>query len=81
MQSGAVSSYGSHMGSSAAVWSMRLHRRLESESDLEILMAPLCVILSLGVWNSISGPGRAGGALGLVLDFVLRNRMKTCSAR
>ena len=31
------------------------------ESDQEILMVPRCVILSLGVWSSISGPGPAVG--------------------
>ncbi len=33
-------------------------RRLGGESDREILMGPACVILSLGVWSSISGLGR-----------------------
>ena len=38
-------------------------------------MVPVCVILSPGVWSSISAPGWVGLALtfGLVLDLVLRN--------
>ena len=39
------------------------NRRLGCESDREILMAPACVILSLGLWNLNSAPvlGRALG--------------------
>ena len=43
-------------------------RRLVGESDWEIIMAPVCVILSLGLWSSISGPlesGVPGRALGV----------------
>ena len=41
----------------------------------EISMAPACVILSLGLWSSISAPlGRGSWVMptlgGLVLDFV-----------
>ena len=39
-----------------------IYRRLGGESDREISMVPVCVILSLGFWSSISAPG-----LGLTL--------------
>ena len=42
-----------------------IYRRLGGESDREISMVPVCVILSLGFWSSISGPGL--GRLGLTL--------------
>ena len=41
------------------------YRRLGGESDREISMAPACVILSLGLWSSISPPG--SGVLGRAL--------------
>jgi hypothetical protein len=37
------------------------HRRLGGESDREISMVPVCVILSLGFWSSISPPGLGVG--------------------
>ena len=44
-------------------------RRLGCESDREISMAPACVILSLGLWSLISGPGLGRVPLGLVFDL------------
>ena len=34
----------------------RPDRRLGGESDREILMVPMCVIMSLGLWSRISAP-------------------------
>ena len=64
-------------------WWEILCRRLGSESDQEILMVPVCVILSLGVWTSISPPGPPPplAAHGSVLAFVSRNQMKSSSVR
>ena len=40
---------------------MDIHGGWGVESDREISLAPVCVILSLGLWSWISGPGLARG--------------------
>ena len=57
--------------------------QIGAKSDEEITMVPVCVILSLGLWTLTNGPGRAPvtthtRAFGLVVDFVLCNRLKCC---
>ena len=60
---------------------MRNGPEVGDESGRETWMDPVCVILSLGVWNSLSGPGPWSGVpLEVGVDFVLRNRLKSCSA-
>ncbi len=58
--------YGYVMGYAMDIWmeyamSMSMDRRLGGESDREISMVPVCVILSLGFWSSISPPGLGVG--------------------
>ena len=60
---------------------MDLNRRLVGESDREILMGPACVILSLGVWSSISAAGRGGAHPWGWCLTLLRNVLKSGSVR
>ena len=62
-----------------------LDRRLGVYSDREISKAPACVILSLGLWSSISPPGLGlglglGRALGGWCLTFWGNESKSCSA-
>ena len=49
------------VGSEQLMAYIMAYRRLGGESDREISMVPVCVILSLGFWSLISPPGLGVG--------------------